>query len=309
MDVRVLRYFLTVAQEENITRAAEVLYTTQSNLSRQLAQLEKELGKKLFHRGSRTITLTEDGMFLRKRAQEIVTLVDRTEAELVATDDTISGQVSIGAAETHAMRLVADGMRTLQQTHPQIRFDLFSGSTVEVTDGLNKGLFDFGILVEPVNLDRYAYLRLPITDVFGLVMRTDNALAQLDAIRPSDLNGQPLLVAHQQLDSNVFAGWLGENAQTLHIVATFNLITTPVMMVQAGLGSAFTFDRPVNTTTDSDICFRPLTPRIETGLVLAWQKSQAFSKAARAFLQQMQTTFATTSGRADDNDPPAAEPN
>lgn len=308
MDVRVLRYFLTVAQEENITRAAEVLYTTQSNLSRQLAQLEKEIGKKLFHRGSRTITLTEDGMFLRKRAQEIVTLLDRTEAELAATDDTISGQVSIGAAETHAMRLVADGMRMLQQAHPQIRFDLFSGSTLEVTDGLNKGLFDFGILVEPANLDRYAYLRLSVTDVFGLVMRTDNPLAELDAIRPSDLTGQPVLVAHQQLDSNVFAGWLGENAQTLNVVATFNLITTPVMMVQAGLGSAFTFDRLVNTTPDSGICFRPLTPRIETGLVLAWQKSQAFSKAARAFLRQMQDTFATTSSRVEHHHPGTTGP-
>jgi DNA-binding transcriptional LysR family regulator len=296
MDVRVLRYFLRVAQEENITRAAVALYTTQSNLSRQLAQLEKEIGKRLFERGSRTITLTEDGMFLRKRAQEIVTLVDRTEAELATAGDVVSGSVSIGAAETHAMRLIADGMLALKTMHPQIHFELFSGSTIEVTEGLNKGLLDFGILVEPVNLDRYAYLRLPITDLFGLVMRKDNPLAQLEVIRPADLKGQPVLCAVQQLDGNVFAGWLGEDINNLDIVATFNLITTPVMMVQAGLGSAFTFDRLVNTSADSDVCFRPLEPRIEAGLVLAWQKAQVFTKAARAFLDQMQDTFAAASG-------------
>lgn len=293
MDVRVLRYFLAVAQEENITRAAETLYTTQSNLSRQLAQLEKELGTRLFERGSRTITLTDDGMFLRRRAQEIVALLDRTEADLAASGETITGTVTIGAAETHAMRLVADGMLALQTVHPQIRYDLFSGSTTEVTDGLNKGTLDFGVLVEPVNLQRYAYLKLPVTDVFGLVMRTDNPLAHLDAIRPGDLTGQPVLCAQQQLDGNVFSGWLGEDVQTLNIVATFNLITTPVMMVQAGLGSAFTFDRLVNTSPEAGICFRPLEPRIETGLVLAWQKTQIFTKAARAFLHQMHNTLAT----------------
>ena len=292
MDVRVLRYFLAVAQEENITRAAEMLFTTQSNLSRQLAQLETELGKKLFHRGSRTITLTEDGVYLRQRAQEIVTLLDRTQAELTTSDDVVAGTVSIGAAETHAMRLVADGIRTLQQAHPQIRIDLFSGSTTEVTDGLNNGLLDFGVLVEPVNLERYAYLRLPVTDVFGILTRTDNPLAHLDGIRPDDLRGQPLLVAHQQLDGNVFAGWLGDVVHDLNIVATFNLITTPAMMVQAGLGSAFTFDRLVTTTPENGLCFRPLEPRIDTGLVLAWQKNHVHTKAARAFLQQMQDSFA-----------------
>ena len=293
MEIRILKYFLAVAQEENITKAAEVLHTTQSNLSRQLAELEEQLGKKLFLRGSRKITLTEEGMFLHKRAKEIIELTERTETDLIAFDEVTSGTVHIGAAETHAMRLLADCMLTLRKTHPQIGYDIFSGSTIEVTEQLGKGLLDFGVLVAPVDLQKYDYLKLPVNDIFGVVMRKDSPLAALDTIHPEDIKNQPVICSKQQLDGNVLSSWLGEDVKALNIVSTFNLITTPAMMVEAGLGYAFSFDKLVNTSADSTLCFRPLEPMVETGLYLVWKKYQMFTKAADVFLAQIRSSLST----------------
>jgi len=291
MEFRVLKYFLAVAQEENITKAAEALHTSQSNLSRQLAELEESVGKKLFDRGSRKITLTEEGMFLRKRAKEIIELTERTESDLSAFDEVTSGIVHIGAAETHIMRILADAMLSLRNTHSQIQYDIFSGSTIEVTDQLNKGLLDFGVLVAPVDLQKYDYLQFPMKDIFGLVMRKDSPLAKLPAITPDDIKNQPVLCSKQQLDGNVLSGWLGDDIEHLNIVSTFNLITTPAMMVDAGLGYAFTFDKLVNTTENSNLCFRPLEPRVETSLYLVWKKYQIFTKAANVFLKHVQESL------------------
>lgn len=291
MEFRVLKYFLAVAQEENITKAAEALHTSQSNLSRQLAELEESVGKKLFDRGSRKITLTEEGMFLRKRAKEIIELTERTENDLSAFDEVTSGIVHIGAAETHIMRILAEAMLSLRNTHSQIQYDIFSGSTIEVTDQLNKGLLDFGVLVAPVDLQKYDYLQFPMKDIFGLVMRKDSPLAKLPAITPDDIKNQPVLCSKQQLDGNVLSGWLGDDIEHLNIVSTFNLITTPAMMVDAGLGYAFTFDKLVNTTENSNLCFRPLEPRVETSLYLVWKKYQIFTKAANVFLKHVQESL------------------
>lgn len=291
MEFRVLKYFLAVAQEENITKAAEALHTSQSNLSRQLAELEESVGKKLFDRGSRKITLTEEGMFLRKRAKEIIELTERTESDLSAFDEVTSGIVHIGAAETHIMRILADAMLSLRNTHPQIQYDIFSGSTIEVTDQLNKGLLDFGVLVAPVDLQKYDYLQFPMKDIFGLVVWKDSPLAKLPAITPDDIKNQPVLCSKQQLDGNVLSGWFGDDIEHLNIVSTFNLITTPAMMVDAGLGYAFTFDKLVNTTENSNLCFRPLEPRVETSLYLVWKKYQIFTKAANVFLKHVQESL------------------
>lgn len=291
MEIRILKYFLAVAQEENITRAAEVLLTSQSNLSRQLAELEEQIGKKLFERGSRKITLTEEGMFLHKRAKEIVELVERTEGDLIAFDEVPSGIVHIGAAETYAMRLIADAMLTLRKSQPQIQYDIFSGSTIEVTEQLNKGLLDFGILVAPVNLQKYDYLRLPMNDIFGVVMRKDSPLADFEVVRPEDIKDKPVLCSKQQLDGNVLSGWLGDDIKNLRIVSTFNLITTPAMLVDAGLGYAFAFDNLINVTGASSLCFRPLEPKVETELYLVWKKHQMFTKAAEVFLECIRQVF------------------
>ncbi|MFQ8639834.1 MAG: LysR family transcriptional regulator [Acutalibacteraceae bacterium] len=287
MEYRVLKYFITVAQEENITRAAEILHTSQSNLSRQLADLERQVDKKLFERGSRKIVLTEEGMFLHKRAKEIIELTERTETELIAFNRTTGGTVHIGAAETHAMKLLGEVMLSLREHYPHIQYDIFSGSTLEVTEQLNKGLLDFGVLVAPVDLQDYDYLQLPVKDIFGVVMRKDSPLAKLDVITPDDIKNEPVLCSKQQLDGNVLSGWLGDDIQSLNIISTFNLITTPAMLVEAGLGYAFAFDKLVNVTGSSNLCFRPLEPTIETGLYLVWKKYQIFTPASKIFLEKI----------------------
>lgn len=287
MDIRVLRYFLAVAQEESITRAAELLHTSQPNLSRQLAELEAEVGKKLFERGSRKITLTEEGLFLCKRAREIIELLERTEADLSSFNEMTSGDVYIGAAETHAMRLIAHAIQSLREIHPHILYHIFSGSTVEVTEQLDKGLLDFGILVDPADPQKYDHIRLPVNDTWGILMRRDSPLAALDSIRPEDIKDKPLLCSQQMLDANGISGWLGEDFKNLNVVFTFNLITTPAMMVEEGLGYVFTFDKLINTTGDCNLCFRPLEPKFETGLYLVWKKYQIFTKPAKVFLEQI----------------------
>ena len=291
MEFRVLKYFLIVAQEENMTKAADVLHTTQSNLSRQLAELEKTVGKKLFERGNRKITLTEEGMFLRKRAKEIIELTERTEADLRTFDEVVSGVVHIGAIESQTMRMVAKCILSLKETHPQITYNLFSGSIAEITDGLNNGLLDFGLLVAPVDMQKYDYIKLPKSDIFGLIMRKDCPLAKLRSIHPEDIGDYPVWVAHQQLEGNVLSGWLGRDIQSLNIVSTFNLITTPAMMVEEGLGMAFTFDNLVNIPENSNLCFRPLEPVVEAELYFVWKKFQMFSKAAAKFLEQIKGDF------------------
>lgn len=291
MEVRVLRYFLAVAQEESISGAAEYLHLTQPTLSRQLMDLEEELGKQLLIRGNRKVTLTEDGMLLRKRAGEIVALVDKTEAEFHETEEDIAGDVYIGAGETDAMRLLAQTARELQSEHPHIRYHLFSGNAQDVTERLDKGLLDFGILIEPADMRKYDYLKLPATDVWGVLMRRDSPLAAKEAIRPADLWGIPILTSRQALIKHDFSNWLGRDFDLLNIVTTYNLVYNASLMVAEGMGYALTLDKLVNTTRDSPLCFRPLEPRIEVGLDVVWKKYQVFSKAAEAFLDRLQARF------------------
>ena len=211
---------------------------------------------------------------------------------MISYNEEISGVVKIGAAETHAMRRLSDVMLSLRENHPQIQYDIFSGSTIEVTEQLNKGLLDFGVLVAPVDLSKYDYIKLPVNDIFGLIMRKDNPLSNKKSVTPQDLDEQPVLCARQQLDGNVLSSWLGYDVEKLNIVSTFNLITTPAMMVEAGLGSAFTFDKLVDTEGSRNICFRPLEPKVETSLYLVWQKFQMFSPAAKKFLEQIRENIA-----------------
>lgn len=291
MDVRILKYFLVIAQEESITKAAEVLHTTQPNLSRQVRELEDRIGKKLLIRGNKKIILTEEGMFLRKRAQEIIELIEKTESDLETYGEDISGFVNIGAAETHAMKLIAEQMLDLRKDFPKIQFNIFSGSTIEVTEKIQKGLIDFGILVAPIDLSQYDYLKLPIKDSFGILMRKDSSLATLSNISYEDIIDKPLIVSHQQLDSNVLSGWLKKDVKNLNIVSTFNLITTPAMMVEAGLGYAITFDKLVNTEGNSLLCFKQFNPKIEAELYFVWKKNQIFSSSAKLFLDYLRTNF------------------
>lgn len=292
MEIRVLRYFLTVAQEENMTKAAELLHTSQSNLSRQLADLESSLGKKLFDRGGRKIILTEEGMFLRKRAQEIIELTDRTENDMKSFNQSVNGTVHIGGVETCLMKRIGQSILALSKLYPQIRYDFFSGSIVELTEMLNKGLLDFALLVAPVDMQKYHYIKLPVTDTFGVLLRKDCPLAKQPSIKPEDIKDYPVWVAHQQLGANVLSSWLGGDVESMNIISTFNLITTPAMMIDSGIGMAFTFDNLVNTE-GTNLCFRPLEPKVEAELYLVWKKYDSFTKACEVFLQQIQKDFSS----------------
>lgn len=287
MDIRVLRYFVMIAQEQSITKAAAQLHTSQSNLSKQMAELEGELGQQLLVRGRRRVTLTEAGMFLRRRATEMIDLMDKTQTDFTNYDADVTGTIRIGAAETRTMRRLAIGMRDLQRHYPAVQFEIFSGSTIEVTDKLNHGLLDFGLLVGPIALDDYDYLKLAAPDRFGLLMRRDHPLAQQAVIQPTDLHDVPLLVARQQLDGNILNGWLNRPLSDLNIVATFNLITTPAMMVEAGLGAAITFKDLVTENEANQLCFREFSPVLDTSLFLVWKKYQIFTRPARLFLDEI----------------------
>jgi len=224
MDIRVLEYFLAVAREQTISGAAEALHMTQPPLSKQLKELEEELGKQLFIRGKRRITLTKEGMLLRKRAEEIVSLVEKTKQEVSTPDESISGDVYIGGGETEGMRPIARAIRRVQKQHPDIRFHLFSGDGYDVTERLDRGLIDFGTLIEPIDVTKYDFLRLPRPDVWGLLMRKDAPLANQSVIHPQDLQGIPVIQSRQLAGENGLSGWLGYSHEKLRTVATGNLL-------------------------------------------------------------------------------------
>jgi DNA-binding transcriptional LysR family regulator len=295
MELRVLRYFLTVAREGSITGAADFLHVTQPTLSRQLKDLEQELGKKLFIRSSHSIILTEEGMLLRQRAEEIVEMVDKLEAEFHSMEESISGDVYIGGGETDAMKQIAQLVKELQLRYPNIRYHLYSGNSDDVTERLDKGLLDFGILIQPADLSKYNYIDIPGKDVWGVVMRKDSPLAFKDSIEAQDLLNVPVICSRQAIkqtfSKNEFAAWFGEDFDKLNIVATYNLAYNASIMVEEGIGYAVVLDKIVNTSSDSNLCFKPLNPNLESGLNIVWKKHQTFSAAAEMFLKEIKGKF------------------
>ncbi|MCA1051105.1 LysR family transcriptional regulator [Priestia aryabhattai] len=298
MEIRVLRYFLTVAREGNITKAADVLHVTQPTLSRQLKDLEQELGKKLFIRSSHSITLTDEGMLLRNRAEEIVNMVDKLEAEFSSMEETIGGDIYIGGGETEAMKHIARVAKDVQVRYPNIRYHLYSGNEEDITERLDKGLLDFGILIQPADISKYNYLNIPAKDVWGVVMRRDSPLALKESIQAADLLNAPLICSRQAVkqtfSKNEFSDWFGEDFHKLNIVTTYNLAYNAAIMVEEGIGYAITLDKIVNTSTNSNLCFRPLQPRLESGLNIVWKKHHVLSAAADAFLKELQGEFSQT---------------
>ncbi len=291
MDIRVLQYFLAVAREESITRAAETLRMTQPPLSRQLKDLEDELRKKLLIRGSKKVTLTEDGMLLRKRAEEMIDLMEKTKAELTSSDENISGEIYIGGGETDAVSLFAQTAGKLQKKYPQIHYHIYSGDAEIVMERLDKGLIDFGLLVGPVDVSRYDYMRLPVNDIWGVLMRKDAPLAEKDVIRAEDLWDKPLILSHQAYSGSDISVWLGRDAHRLNVVMTYNLIYNAAHFVKTGFGYAITLDKLINTTGNSELRFRPLYPTLEAGLCIVWKKYQVFSRASKQFLNQLRAEF------------------
>lgn len=234
-------------------------------------------------------------MLLRQRAEEIVEMVDKLEAEFHSMEETISGDVYIGGGETDAMKQIARVVKDLQLHYPTIRYHLYSGNEDDVTERLDKGLLDFGILIQPANISKYNYINIPAKDVWGVVMRKDSPLAVKDTIQAADLVNVPLICSRQAMkqtfSKNEFADWFGEDFDKLNVVTTYNLAYNASLMVDEGIGYAITLDKIVNTSSDSNLCFRPLEPRLESGLNMVWKKNQVFSAAADLFLKELQAKF------------------
>lgn len=287
MDIRVLRYFLAVAREENISKAAEYLHITQPTLSRQLKELEDELNVSLFTRGKRSITLTDKGMLLRKRAEEITSLMDKTEAEFSNLDNLISGDVYIGGGETLAMKILAEVMTDMSEEYPDVRFHLYSGNADNVMDRIDKGLLEFGVVIEPADIRKYEAMRLPYTDHYGLIMKKDDPLASMDTIPISMLKDIPILVAKRIIDNNYFSEIFGISPEQLDIRATFNLIYNAALLVEQGMGYALTIDKLINVTGDNNLCFVPLEPETTLNLSIIWKRYQMFSGASKEFLDRL----------------------
>lgn len=293
MDLKSLRYFLAIAEEGSISAAAESLNLSQPNISRQMTLLEKELGAKLFERGSRRIVLTEEGTLLRRRAVEILQLADTAVTEIGSAGKDVIGTVRIGCGETDAMRVVARAIRRFSETHPMVRFELHSGNAEDVSDLLERGLVDFGVLIEPTDKTRYDYLSFPTDIRWGALVRRDDPLARMYGASPSDISGRRVIVSRQNMAANGISGWMGPDFPEPDVVATYNLLFNASLLVSEGVGIALCLEGIVNTSGDSDLVFVPFEPELRVGMSLVWKKNSVQGRAQRLFLDGLREFFGT----------------
>lgn len=284
MEIRVLKYFLMVAREENFTRASELLHITQPTLSRQMMQLEEELNVQLFVRDKHSVSLTEDGMLLRRRAEEIVLLADRTQQEMQEKYSNLSGNVTIGCGETAGMHVLSECMRTFRMLHPAVSFHVYTATADEVKCRLEKGVLDLGLVTEPVALNKYEFIRLPAKEKWGCLVQEESPLAKKKSIRPSDLMGIPIIIAGRDLVKNEIASWFGPAFEKADIAATYNLLMNASVMSYNGVGAAICTDV---AAVIQGMKFVPLNPPMETGCAIIWKRHQANSTLVESFLSHI----------------------
>lgn len=287
MEIRTLRYFLAAARAESITQAAEQLHLTQPNLSRQLRELEEELGTILFLRGN-GITLTEEGRIFRRRAEEMMELLDKARSEVTAAMGSVSGDIYIGCAETNAMRIIIRLIKVLREQYPAIHFHITSGHEDVVTERLDRGILDLGVLIEPTKLKKYDSIRLPTAETWGVLIRRDDPLSEKECIKPGDLVDQPLICSSRELFQNQFLTWAGCKQESMNIIASYNLLFNASLMVEEGLGYAVCLDGIIPDVANHPLCFRPLEPRMTSNVYVVWKQYQVFSNVAQLFLSRLQ---------------------
>ena len=290
MEIRTLRYFLETAREGNMTRAAERLFISQPTMSKQLKELESELGAKLFIRSNYNIKLTEAGMLLKKRAEDILALVDKTEREFRSLDEINSGDIYVGAPESESMIYFAETVKDLQKDYPKIRCNILSGNVHDVCDKLDKGLLDFAIVVSYVDLSKYNYMELPAHDKWGVLMRKDDPLSKKGSFTVDEIKDLPLICSRQWLGED-FPHWFGDSADDVNIVATFNLPYNASVMTKAGLGYSVLFDKLIDTGESSELTFRPLTGVPDSGMYVIWRKYQTFTPVAQMLIKELEKRF------------------
>lgn len=285
IETRLLHYFLTVAREQNITNAAKILHITQPTLSRQMVLLEEEIGTKLFLRDSRPLTLTNEGMLLRRRAEEILELVEKTEAELSAEEKQIEGTISIGCGELAAVKLLSAMIADFHQEYPQVHFDIYTANADQIKHRMDEGLTDIGLLLEPVEIERYEFIRMPMKERWCAIMPSGVPLAKREHVTAKDLADIPVIMPGRQKVHDEVANWFGDYYDSLNVVGTFNLSTNAALMVQAGIGYAFTIEGALPFLEDSEVCMVPLFPELEATTVFVWKRQQLFSAATTRFLE------------------------
>lgn len=290
MELRVLRYFLEIAREENVTHAAQRLHISQPTLSRQIKELEDELGKKLFIRSNYSIKLTEEGMLLRKRAEDILDMADKTLAEFKSLNEINGGDIHIGCAESNGIAPFIRVIQSLQKQYPHIRYHFYSSGTEAVNERLDRGLLDFAIIVQEVDPLKYNYLKIPASDQWGLIMRKDSPLAQHSCIHLQDLIDIPLILSRQAMKEEM-PRWFGEMQDKLHIVGTYDLLFNTSVMVREGFGYVLGFNGLVYTGSDSDLCFRPLEPELISPMYIVWKKYHMFSPVAALLYKELKKAF------------------
>lgn len=293
MELIQMKYFLAVAREESISRAADFLYITQPSLTRQIQNMEKEVGQPLFVRGKK-MRLTEAGQLLRRRAEEILALYEKTERELLHPQENVGGDVYLGGGETRAMHILLRAAQKMRTQYPDIRLHIHSGDIADVCEHVDKGLLDFGLVIEPADLTKYESLRLPFTERWGLILSKRHPLAEKKEIAPEDLRGVRLIQSRHSLPKSNVTEWYKSVAQDIEIVATYNLVYNAALMAEAEIGCVLCIDGLINTTGESKVCFRPLSPPVTAHVDVIWKKYQIFSRAAQIFLQFLREDLSAT---------------
>lgn len=281
MELRVLNYFLAIAREENFTRAAQQLHVTQPTLSRQIAQLEEELGVELFVRSNHNIILTEDGMILKRRAQEILSLADKTKRDFLHRDENLEGVISIGSGEFQSTRYLTDCIAAFREKHPRVRYEMYSGNAGNIRDNIERGLLDIGLMSEPVDVHKYSFLSMPVKEQWGALVRNDSPLAEKKFIVPQDLAGMPLISPLGGFQESSIGKWFGEYGNQINIIAKGNLLYNEALLVESNIGAVIGIKLNYHY---ENLRFIPLSPALEHGTVLAWKKEQIFSSATSAFI-------------------------
>lgn len=285
MELKTLKYFVMIVREQNISKAAERLYLTQPTLTKQMQELENELGAKLFERGKRKITLTEDGLFLYKKAQEIIDLETITKNSFQNKDKKINGEISIACGETYAMNYLLEIYKKIHRANPLITISLFSGNDEDVREKLNNGLAEFALFIGLTNLDNYNFIKLPLNETWGLLMNKNSQLAKKETIKSEDLSNLPLLVSRQVYRTNELSGWLNKDLSKLNIIGTYNLLYNASLMVKEDSVYAITIDKLLKD--DNKVIFKKFEPELTSNIYFAWKKYQVLSKAGQLFLDEL----------------------
>lgn len=291
MELRVLRYFLTAVQEGNITRAADILHITQPTLSRQLTDLEKELGTVLLIRGKRSLTLTDDGMLFKRRAEELVALADKTEHEFIRKNDCIAGVVSLGATESVGGHILARLMKQFLQKYPHVRFDLYNEMADHIKDRIDRGLIDIGLLLEPVDTSKYEFVRLAQKETWGVLLHRDHPLANRERLTAQELIPYPLILPKREKVYHQLLHWIGTDESELNIPVTYTLLSNVALLVEEQVGCALCLDGALSISHSPDIRFIPLSPEHTTRSIFLWKKNHLFNPATLLFIQMIQELY------------------